>query len=90
MFSKILAGQINIILLFEEVRRVSGDLKPLYQQADYAAALTLLASLSTSIEVFFDKVMVMDEDPEVRTNRLSLLAKLKGLFDRIANLALLG
>ena len=77
-------------ILFEEVRRVSGDLKPLYQQANYSAALTLLASLSTSIEVFFDKVMVMDEDPEVRFNRLSILAELKSLFDRVANLGLLG
>ena len=76
--------------LFEEVREISINLNELYKKADYAAALTLLAGLSTSIEAFFDKVMVMDDDPEVRNNRLSLLAELKGLFDRIANLALLG
>jgi glycyl-tRNA synthetase beta subunit len=34
--------------------------------------------------------MVMDEDVDVRQNRLNLLARLKGLFDRIANLALIG
>jgi glycyl-tRNA synthetase beta chain len=77
-------------LLFEKVRDISIDLDLLYKKADYTTALTLLAGLSGSIEAFFDKVLVMDEDPEVRTNRLSLLAKLKGLFDRIANLALLG
>jgi len=32
----------------------------------------------------------MDDDPSVRQNRLNLLAKLKGMFDRIANLALIG
>ena len=77
-------------LLFENVRDISIDLDVLYEKADYTAALTLLAGLSVNIEDFFDKVMVMDEDPKIRTNRLSLLAELKGLFDRIANLALLG
>ena len=76
--------------LFDEVRRISSDLDMLYKVSDYNAALTQLAGLSASIEAFFDKVMVMDDDPEVRRNRLSLLAELKALFDRIANLALLG
>ena len=77
-------------ILFDEVREISINLDLLYKKADYTAALTLLAGLSASIEAFFDKVMVMDDDPEIRNNRLSLLAELKGLFDRIANLALLG
>jgi len=76
--------------LFAEIKRVSGDLNLLYKKADYAAALALLAGLSVAVENFFDKVMVMDNDPQVRNNRLNLLAELKGLFDRIANLALLG
>ena len=76
-------------ILFEEVKRISSDLDVLYENSDYNAALTLLAGLSASIEAFFDKVMVMDDDPEVRRNRLGLLAELKALFDRIANLALL-
>jgi len=76
--------------LFVEIRRISKDLDPLYKKANYTAALTLLAGLSENIEAFFDKVMVMDDDPDVRRNRLSLLAELKGLFDRVANLALLG
>lgn len=77
-------------MLFEEVNKLSDNLDVLYERSDYTAALTLLAGLSANIEAFFDKVMVMDENPEIRTNRLNLLAKLKGLFDRVANLALLG
>jgi glycyl-tRNA synthetase beta chain len=76
--------------LFAEVSEISVDLDELCEKADYTAALTLLAGLSANIEAFFDQVMVMDENLEIRTNRLSLLAKLKGLFDRVANLALLG
>ena len=76
--------------LFAEIRKISNDLDLLYKQADYTSALNLLAGLSGSIDAFFDHVMVMDEDAEVRQNRLNLLAELKGLFDRIANLALIG
>lgn len=77
-------------LLFDEISEISEDLEKLYRSADYTAALTLLAGLSTNIEAFFDKVMVMDENLEVRNNRLNLLGSLKGLFDRVANLALIG
>ena len=77
-------------ILFNEIGKITSDLDLLYEKADYTAALTLLAGLSGAVESFFDKVMVMDDDPGVRTNRLNLLADLKGLFDRIANLALLG
>ena len=77
-------------LLFEEIKRISFDLDDLFKNADYTAALTLLAGLSPVIDSFFDKVMVMDDDPLIRSNRLSLLARLKGLFDQVANLALVG
>jgi glycyl-tRNA synthetase beta chain len=76
--------------LFGEIRRISSNLDTLYKQADYTAALNLLAGLSTGIDAFFDQVMVMDEDVKLRHNRLGLLAELKGLFDQIANLALIG
>ena len=77
-------------LLFTEIKGISKNLDERYERANYTAALTLLAGLSTSIEAFFDKVMVMDDDLEVRQNRLNLLTELKGMFDRIANLALIG
>lgn len=76
--------------LFSEIRRISKELTRLYQDNNYTGALTLLAGLSEKIEAFFEHVMVMDDDPVVRNNRLSLLAELKGMFDRIANLALVG
>lgn len=77
-------------VLFKEINRISQDLTRLYNEADYTSSLTLLAGLSTTIDAFFEKVMVMDEDLAIRANRLSLLARLKGMFDRVANLALVG
>jgi glycyl-tRNA synthetase beta chain len=77
-------------LLFDEIKRISLTQEKYFESGDYSAFLALLAGLSSSIEAFFDQVMVMDEDIRLRNNRLNLLARLKGLFDRVANLALMG
>jgi glycyl-tRNA synthetase beta chain len=77
-------------LLFEEVSRLDEQLRPLLEQGDYVTGLKLLAGLRKVVDEFFDAVMVMDEDARLRINRLSLLAQLKALFDRIADLSVLG
>ena len=46
-----------------------------------------LAQLRPAVDEFFDQVMVMDEDPRLRTNRLALLAQLHGLFAGVADLS---
>ncbi len=56
---------------------------------DYAAALTELASLREPVDEFFDKVMVMTDDPQLRDNRLKLLHALRALFLHVADIALL-
>ena len=75
--------------LFEEVSVLEKQLEPLLESSDYSASLELLAGLRKPVDAFFDSVMVMDEDPELRANRLALLFRLKALFDRIANLSVL-
>ena len=54
---------------------------------DYTAALSRLAELRPAVDAFFDKVMVMHEDPAVRANRLALLGALRALFLEIADLS---
>ncbi len=46
-----------------------------------------LAQLRPAVDEFFDQVMVMDEDPRLRNNRLALLAQLQGLFAGVADLS---
>jgi glycyl-tRNA synthetase beta chain len=77
-------------VLFAEVESMQSRLEPLLEDADYAASLSLLAGLKDPIDRFFDRVMVMDKDPDLRTNRLALLSQLKALFDHIADLSVLG
>ena len=63
---------------------------PFLAAGDYRSSLERLAGLRAPVDAFFDAVMVMDEDPVLRGNRLALLARLKALFDRIADLSVLG
>ena len=41
------------------------------------------------MDAFFDKVMVMADDQELRVNRLTLLSKLRELFLQVADISLL-
>ena len=53
---------------------------------DYEGALRELARLRPAVDRFFDAVMVMDEDPVIRENRLGLLRGLAELVLPIADL----
>ena len=57
----------------------------LIEKKDYLGALDVLKKLSTPIDSFFDSVMVMDEDLNVRRNRLALLKSIDNLLARIAD-----
>jgi glycyl-tRNA synthetase beta chain len=52
---------------------------------DFRGALADIASLRKYVDAFFDTVMVMDKDAEVKSNRLALLAGIAGLFSKIAD-----
>ena len=69
---------------------MENELEPLLTKRDYATSLELLSRLREPVDAFFDAVMVMDEDRALRSNRLALLGRVKALFDRIADLSVLG
>ena len=52
---------------------------------DYAAALQTIARLREPVDAFFDGVMVMAEDDEIKANRLALLTQVAALFADIAD-----
>ncbi len=58
-------------------------------QEDYAGALTALAGVRNEVDHFFDTVMVMADDEAIRNNRLSLLAILANLMNRVADISAL-
>jgi len=55
------------------------------KEKKYGDALLLLARARAPVDAFFDRVMVMVDDPRVRANRLALLQTLLGEFSTIAD-----
>ncbi|MBT8135632.1 MAG: glycine--tRNA ligase subunit beta [Gammaproteobacteria bacterium] len=73
--------------LHSELERMHGEVMPLLSSRKYADALTRLAALRPAVDHFFDDVLVMAEDKEVRRNRLALLSQLRSLFLHTADLS---
>lgn len=76
--------------LFEAIIKSRKRLSGLLESHDYPAALSELAGLREPVDRFFDEVMVMIDDEQLRTNRLALLDALRRLFGQIADMARLG
>jgi glycyl-tRNA synthetase beta chain len=75
------------VRLFDSMRALREAVSVATAQREYANALGRLAQLRPAVDEFFDQVMVMDEDPKLRANRLALLAQLQGLFAGVADLS---
>jgi glycyl-tRNA synthetase beta chain len=60
---------------------------PLRDVGDYVGVCRELAALREPVDAFFDAVMVMADDADVRRNRLALLGQLHRLFLGVADLS---
>lgn len=76
-------------LLVEKVNNLSPEIASLCKQSQYNKALINLADLKGEIDQFFDTVMVMAEDDNLRKNRLAILTQLRNLFIAIADISCL-
>jgi len=52
---------------------------------DFERAMEAMAGLRTPVDAFFEKVIVNDPAPELRRNRLRLLARLRAAMDAVAD-----
>jgi glycyl-tRNA synthetase beta chain len=59
----------------------------LFESGDFTGYLKSFAALKAPVDEFFDKVMVMAEDKEVRANRLALLRDLRDAMNKVADLS---
>jgi glycyl-tRNA synthetase beta chain len=66
-------------------RSVQAQLQEDLNRGQYSQALARMATLRGPVDAFFEHVMVMADDAQVRRNRLSLLALVAGLFDTFAD-----
>jgi len=71
--------------LFQKAAALVPRVEALNSKQQYREALELIATLRPHVDLFFDKVMVMAPDPDLRRNRLALIASVLANFSRIAD-----
>jgi glycyl-tRNA synthetase beta chain len=72
-------------LLLEAVIFMETEVDRALEQRDYTAVCRALAWLKIPVDNFFDRVLVMAEDPHLRRNRLALLARISRAFLQMAD-----
>ncbi|XPF93049.1 glycine--tRNA ligase subunit beta [Colwellia sp. RE-S-Sl-9] len=80
------SAETDLLAIFEQV---SAKVKPLTDAKEYQAALSELALLRDPVDTFFDNVMVMADDENVKVNRLTLLNDIRNSFLAIADISVL-
>jgi len=87
------AGPLLVDAQEKELNRRLADIArriaPLISTGKYTDALRELASLREPVDAFFDKVMVMVENEDLRHARLRLLSDIHREFQHIADISLL-
>jgi len=73
--------------LWSQVNARAPEIRSAAARGDYRDAFAGIAALQPPVAKFFDDVMVMTEDPELRQARLSLVAALRDLILGIADLS---
>ncbi|WP_242360689.1 MULTISPECIES: glycine--tRNA ligase subunit beta [Anaeromyxobacter] len=71
--------------LLAELERVEAEAATLRTTRDYPGVLRNVAELEPAVARFFDDVLVMAEDPQVRANRLGLMRRVAALFSGVAD-----
>jgi len=62
-------------------------IKEFISNKEYKKVFNLLGDLCEPVGEFFDQVLVMDKDEEIRKNRISLIKKIGILFNQVADLS---
>ena len=73
--------------LFDALKTASRQATSLFERGDFTGYLKTFAVLKSPVDAFFDSVMVMVDVPELRHNRLALLADLRKEMNRVADIS---
>jgi len=73
------------IELYKSVKETEKFLHELLKTKDYDAIVHLLYLFVIQQLIFFDNVLVMDKNPEMRSNRLALLNFAKDIYEEFAD-----
>ena len=73
--------------LFAALSSVMEDVQAYQASREYEVVLSRLARLKDPVDRFFDEVMVMADDDNLKKNRLTLLANLRAPFHTVADIS---
>jgi glycyl-tRNA synthetase beta chain len=75
------------LALFTALELTASNAVALYERGDYTGYLKSFAVLKQPVDAFFDSVMVMAKEDDLRHNRLSLLRDLRDAMNRVADIS---
>ena len=76
--------------LYTVVQKIGDEATRLKKEKKYRKALEKISELRPAVDFFFDKVLVMVEDEDIRRNRIALLGTLLKEFSNVADFSELG
>ncbi|MGO4447359.1 glycine--tRNA ligase subunit beta [Phyllobacterium sp. TAF24] len=71
--------------LFAAVNQAEKDAAQAIQKQDFSGAMIALSALREPVDSFFEEVLVNDENPAIRANRLALLARIRTATNTVAD-----
>jgi glycyl-tRNA synthetase beta chain len=73
--------------LYSAMTQLKPKVDQAFAQGDFANTLKSLAHLRDNVDAFFNDVMVMAEDEQLRNNRIALLSDLHLMMNRVADIS---
>ena len=85
--NKLLLREKAELNLYHNYEEIYPRIKKFICNKEYKKALKLLGDLCEPVDEFFDQVLVMDKDKDIRKNRVALIKKIGILFNQVADLS---
>ncbi len=74
-------------IICRAIKAATPGASKLFQAQDFTGYLKSFAVLKAPVDEFFDNVMVMADDPSLRSNRLALLHDLRNAMNKVADIS---
>ncbi len=72
-------------VLYQTLQAVQESSAPFLTDQNYLEAMGEILKMKEPVDTFFDEVLVMEDDPKIRENRLSLLRSIARLFLKVGD-----
>ena len=75
------------MILWKQYKKCNDEIQQFISTKQYHEVYKMLEKLSLFVDEFFEEVLVMDKDEDIRKNRIGLIKKLSILFNQTATLS---